>query len=120
MRRVPLTLVALMLAGLTLTGCGAGEPEVGPEPTPEAGRIELTFEGDDAPPTERVEVEPGEEVELVIRSDDAGELHVHSDPEQVLSYAAGTTTLKLTIDEPGVVDVERHEPQALVLQLEVG
>ena len=43
----------------------------------------------------------------------------HSDPEQTFPYAAGTTTLKLTIDEPGVVDIERHEPEALVLQLEV-
>ena len=115
-----LMLAGLTLAGLTLTGCGADEPEVGPESTPEAGRIELTFEGDDAPPTERAQVEPGEEVELVIKSDEPGELHVHSEPAQVLAYAAGTTTLKLTIDEPGVVDVERHEPEALVLQLEVG
>ncbi|MGZ5399599.1 MAG: hypothetical protein ACXWDL_13310 [Nocardioides sp.] len=105
---------------LMVTGCGSDEPEVGSGPTPEPGRIELTFEGDDAPPTERVQVEPGEEIELVIRSDDAGELHVHSEPGQILPYAAGTTSLKLTIDAPGVVDVERHEPEALVLQLEVG
>lgn len=119
MRRVPLVATVLTTL-LMLTGCGSDEPEVGTEPTPESGRIELTFEGADAPTTERVSVEPGEEVELVIKSDEAGELHVHSEPEQVLEYAAGTTTLKLTIDEPGVVDVERHEPEALVLQLEVG
>ena len=34
----------------------------------------------------------GEEVELVVKSDEPGELHVHADPEQVLEYAAGTTT----------------------------
>ena len=62
----------------------------------------------------------GEEIEIVIKSDEAGEPHVHSEPEQVLEDAAGTTNLTLTIDEPGVVDVERHEPEALVLQLEVG
>jgi hypothetical protein len=44
---------------------------------------------------------------------------VHSDPEQTIDYKAGTTTASLTIDRPGVVEVERHEPEALVLQLEV-
>ena len=119
MRRVPLVATVLTTL-LLLTGCGSDEPEVGTELPPESGRIELTFEGADAPPSERVSVELGEEVELVIKSEEAGELHVHTDPEQTLEYAAGTTTLTLTIDEPGVVDVERHEPEALVLQLEVG
>lgn len=119
MRRVPLVATVLTTL-LMLAGCGSDEPEVGSEPTPEPGRIELTFEGNSAPPTERVQIEAGEEIELVIKSDEAGELHVHSDAEETLPYAAGTTTLKLTIDEPGVVDIERHEPEALVLQLEVG
>ena len=119
MRRVAL-LATVLTTLLMLAGCGSDEPEIGADPTSESGRIELTFEGEDAPPTERVSVEPGEEIELVIKSDEAGELHVHTDPEKTLEYAAGTTTLKLTIDEPGVVDVERHEPEALVLQLEVG
>lgn len=119
MRRVAL-LVTVVITLLSLAGCGSDGPEAPPGPTPDSARIELTFEGDDAPRTERVSVESGEEIELVIKSDEPGELHVHTDPEQVLEYAAGTTTLKLTLDEPGVVDVERHEPEALVLQLEVG
>ena len=119
MRRVALvaTVVATLL---TLAGCGSYGAEDEPDGSTDPNRIELTFEGDDAPATERVSVEPGEELELVIKSDEAGELHVHSEPEEVLEYAAGTTTVKLTIDQPGVVDVERHEPEALVLQLEVG
>ena len=117
-RVVPLATVLTTL--LMLAGCGSDEPELGTEPTSESGRIELTFKGEDAPPTERVSVEPGEEIELVIKSDEPGELHVHTDPEKTLDYEAGTTNLTLTIDEPGVVDVERHEPEALVLQLEVG
>lgn len=112
-------LVAMLTMLLTVAGCGSGEPQDGPSPTPGSGRIELTFEGEEAPPTERVQVDPGEEIEIVIKSDQAGELHVHSEPAQVLAYAAGTTSLKLTIDQPGVVDIERHEPPALVLQLEV-
>ena len=118
MRRV--VLVATVLTTLlTLAGCGSDEPETDPGDGASPTRIELTFEGEDAPATERVPVEVGQPVELVVKSDRAGELHVHSDPEQTLEYAAGTTTVRITIDSPGVVDVERHEPEALVLQLEV-
>jgi len=112
-------LATVLTTLLSLAGCGSDEPKEGAKPTPDSARIELTFEGEEAPATERVQVERGEEIEIVIKSDDAGELHVHAESEEVLEYAAGTTTLKLTLDQPGVVDVERHEPEALVLQLEV-
>jgi len=138
-RRIALLASALTLA-LTLAGCGSDEPA--PEPTdptssstpetpdettdetsepsePEVREIEIEFEGDQAPEVERIQIAVGETVELVVTSDQPGELHVHSDPEQTLAYDAGTTRLSLTIDRPGVVEVERHEPEALVLQLEV-
>ena len=54
-----------------------------------------------------------------MKADEPGELHVHSSPEQELEYGAGTTTLKLTLDQPGVVDVESHDPKAVIVQLEV-
>jgi hypothetical protein len=138
-RRIALLASALTLA-LTLAGCGSDEPTPEPaDPTssstpetpdettdestepsePEVREIEIEFEGDQAPEVERVQVAVGETVELVVTSDQPGELHVHSDPEQTLAYDAGTTRLPLTIDRPGVVEVERHEPEALVLQLEV-
>jgi hypothetical protein len=109
------TVLATLLAG---SGCGSEEPAQSTGGSPD--RIELDFEGDDAPPLERVEMRPGEEVELVITSDEPGQLHVHSVPEETVDYTAGTTTVTLTVDQPGVVDVERHEPEQLVLQLEVG
>lgn len=115
--------LALIAAGLatllTLTSCGSEEPAGTGTGEGSSERIELVFEGGEAPPTERVPVEAGAEVEIVIKSDEAGELHVHSDPEQTLTYGSGTTTVKVTVDEPGIVDIERHDPPALVLQLEV-
>ncbi len=136
MRRIALLASALTLA-VTLAGCGSDEPT--PEPTdptssstpqetpdettepsePDVREIEIAFEGGQAPAVERVQLAVGEKVVLLVTSDQPGELHVHSDPEQTLAYGTGTTRLPLTIDRPGVVEVERHDPEALVLQLEV-
>ncbi|GAA1476437.1 hypothetical protein GCM10009623_08830 [Nocardioides aestuarii] len=119
MRRVAL-LATVLTTLLALSGCGSDDPD--PDSgsgSTDSGRIEVTFEGDEAPEVQRVPVAVGEKVEIVIKSDQPGELHVHSDPEEELDYEEGTTTLTVTIDQPGVVDIERHEPEALVLQLEV-
>lgn len=117
MRRAALA-GAVLATLLALTGCGSDEPAQSSSGDPD--RIELDLGGDEAPELERVELEPGEEVELVITADEAGELHVHSVPEQTIEYGSGTTTVTISIDQPGVVDVERHHPAQLVLQLEVG
>jgi hypothetical protein len=44
---------------------------------------------------------------------------VHSTPEQEIAFEKGTTTEKLTIDKPGIVDVEDHELEQVIVQLEV-
>ena len=72
------------------------------------------------PNGERVEVEVGQEIELVVTADEPGEIHVHSTPEQELAYGDGTTTLDdRRIDKPGVVDVESHDLEQVIVQLEV-
>ncbi|WP_107767752.1 hypothetical protein [Nocardioides terrigena] len=89
-------------------------------PEPERPTIEITFEGDTVTPNgERVAVPLGEEIDLVITADAPGELHVHSTPEQELAYEAGTSTLPLVIDQPGIVEVESHDLELVVVQLEV-
>ena len=115
MRRAALVVTAL----LTLLHLGACSEEPAAQQPSGSDSVMLTFEGGEAPPVERVEVGVGEEIELVVKADEGGTLHVHSDPEQELEYGPGTTTLKLTVDQPGVVDVESHELEATVLQLEV-
>jgi hypothetical protein len=112
-------LATVLTTLLALTGCGSEDPAPSPGEGTGNGQIEVTFEDGEVPEVQRVPVDVGEKVEIVIKSDQAGELHVHSDPEQELEYEAGTTTLTVTVDQPGVVDIERHEPEALVLQLEV-
>ena len=119
MRRPAAALAALVLGLTAVAGCGDDEEPTGGQNAD--GTIEITIaDGEVSPNGERVDVEPGEEIELEVTSDVAGELHVHATPEQELAYDEGTTTLTLTIDEPGVVDVEDHELGVVIVQLEVG
>ena len=147
-RLAPLATILLLTLGVTACGDDtASEPESDSSPTtsapsspsesagedatstpsdstqtPEAERptIEITFEGGTVTPNgERVAVPMGQEIDLVITADRPGELHVHSTPEQELSYEAGTSTLPLVIDQPGIVEVESHDPALVIVQLEV-
>lgn len=96
---------------------GAEEPpNVEDEPT----TIEVTIDGQQITPNgKRIEVAVGEPMRFRVKSDRAGELHVHSNPEQTLDYPKGTSTSELTIDNPGIVDVEGHESETVIVQLEV-
>jgi hypothetical protein len=44
---------------------------------------------------------------------------VHSSPEQEIEFDKGTSTKELTIDQPGIVDVEDHALEQVIVQLEV-
>ncbi|MBD3944402.1 hypothetical protein IEZ24_02140 [Nocardioides ganghwensis] len=82
--------------------------------------VTVTREGDSFTPNgERVELGVDQTLVLTIDADEAGELHVHSTPEQDISYEAGASEHEITIDRPGVVEVESHDPDLIVLQLEV-
>lgn len=82
--------------------------------------VTISIEGDRITPAgDRVEVARDEVVTLELTSDRAGELHVHSKPEQFVEFDAGTSMHKLVISAPGVVDVEEHESGHVVVQLEV-
>ena len=81
--------------------------------------IEITFTGDKVVPSgERVAVEVDQEVTLRVTADAAGEIHVHSEPEQEFTYAEGTTDIQLQLDRPGVVEVESHDLELVIVQLE--
>jgi hypothetical protein len=92
-----------------------------PSPTDEAGTVvAISIKGDRITPGgDRIEVDRGEVVTLEITSDRAGELHVHSKPEQYVEFDAGTSTHELVIGAPGVADIEDHETGFVIVQLEV-
>jgi hypothetical protein len=136
-------LAAAALAALVLAGCGESDepttaeqpaasetpasesPSATEEPTEETSppapeAIEIEIEGDRIEPNGmRVKVAAGEPITLEVESDRPAELHVHSSPEQVLEVKKGESTISLTIERPGIVDVEEHETGKVVLQLEV-
>jgi hypothetical protein len=110
--------LTVIVVSLTLTGCGNNDSG-GDTTSPKT--IEVTFQGDTVSPNgERVEVTHGQDVTLHVTADKPGEIHVHSTPEQELEYDAGETTLTIKdLDQPGVVDVESHTLEKVIVQLEV-
>lgn len=144
-RRTAATVSVLVLT-LGLAACGEDEPATGaPEPTtsataespaatpteepedtpsaePEDDRIVLEAQIRDGriePNAQRVKVPLGEEITLVITSDTTGELHVHSRPEQYIDLEPGKTTARITIEAPGLIEVEEHDTGILIWSLQV-
>lgn len=110
---------AVLISGAllaTVTACGEDQ-----EPsTDEAVVIDITIaDGEVDPSGDRVDVGAGQPVDLVVTADEAGSLHIHSDPEQELAFEAGTKTFPIQIDRPGVVAIESHELDQVIVQLEV-
>lgn len=75
--------------------------------------------GEVDPAGDRVKATAGERITFVITSDAPGEMHVHSTPEHSIDIEPGTTKKSITIDQPGVVEAELHDPEVVVVQLEV-
>lgn len=121
MRRTVASLAVLLSTLTALTACGGSDSPDEKDSGSGPQVIEVTVEGDSITPNgERVEVAVGQDVELDVTADAPGEIHVHSDPEQELEYAAGESTVTIVgIDKPGIVDVESHTLDKVIVQLEV-
>jgi len=106
-------LAALVLGSASLSACSDDEP-TGPV------TIEITFsDGEVTPLGETVDAQVGEPITLKVTADEAGEIHVHSTPEQEIAYDEGTSEHELVIDKAGVVEVESHDLDATIVKLEV-
>jgi hypothetical protein len=82
--------------------------------------VNVTIQGDSVTPSgDRIDAKVGEPVTINVTSDREGELHVHSTPEQELKYGVGKTTLQVTVATPGVVDIEDHVADVVIVQLQV-
>ncbi|MBE7323815.1 hypothetical protein IEQ44_04025 [Nocardioides sp. Y6] len=108
-----------MVASLALGACSGEAEETADGDDPQVIQVSIT-DDEVTPMGERFEVGAGEPFTVEITSDREGALHVHSTPEQEWEFSADeTTVIDATIDQPGVVEVEMHDPDLVVLQLEV-
>jgi hypothetical protein len=140
MRKKLVIPAALAAAALTLTGCSddssgsshaehshSAEPSESPSGAAsspsakaEGTSIDITIkDGKVTPNGDRVKAKVGEPVTLHIDADEPGEIHVHSTPEQEIEFDEGTSTKRLTIKAPGIVDVEDHKLEQVIVQLQV-
>ncbi|MFI5626185.1 hypothetical protein ACIA03_22180 [Nocardioides sp. NPDC051685] len=82
--------------------------------------LTVTIDGEEVSPNaEEIDLGTGEKLLVEIDSDRAGELHVHSAPEQLIEYAEGTTNGEIVVNTPGTVEVEDHDTGAVVALIEV-
>ncbi|MBB2985426.1 hypothetical protein [Terracoccus luteus] len=83
-------------------------------------RLEVSITGTTVTPAPaQVDLAVGETLELVVTSDHDDELHAHGFEAEAQLKAGVPTTLRLTGAEPGVYEVETHEPALLLLNLAV-
>ena len=120
MRRTTALVSALLLTLLSLTACSNDSGSTGSTGSGGKVTIDITVKnGKVTPHGDRVKAKVGQPVTLNIDADTSGEIHVHSSPEQEIEFDKGTSTKELTIDQPGIVDVEDHALEEVIVQLEV-
>ena len=136
-RKIVLVGAPLAALGLLLGGCGssssgkaAASQEAGQEltaspnpsasPAPGAKVIAVTVTQDSVQPAgDQIQVKVNQPVVLDIDATTAGELHVHSSPEKHIAFPAGKSQVSFTIDRPGIIEVEDHALNKLIVKLEV-
>jgi plastocyanin len=119
-RRTLAVLVVLVVTALSLTACSSSDSSNGGGSSSGGTTVDITIKnGTVSPKGDRLKVKAGDPVTLKIDSDRAGEIHVHSTPEQHIDFPKGSSTKKLTIDTPGIVDVEDHALDVVIVQLQV-
>jgi hypothetical protein len=84
-------------------------------------RIQITERnGSIQPRGDTVRAGTGEPVVLVVDSDAADEIHVHSEPDHEFMVNAGhKQTFRFSIGDPGTYEVESHGLDVVIVKLQV-
>jgi hypothetical protein len=96
-------------------------PTTTPSPSEPAGpMLAVEIQGETVRPNAvEIRLDVGEPLAMTFDTDRAGELHVHSKPEQYVEFEAGTSTRELVVETPGSVKIEEHDTGAVVAVVEV-
>lgn len=123
-RGLPYAVCILALAGAAAcssaspTG-GSGAP-TGVVSTGTVQRLEVTVTGTTVTPAPaQIDLPVGSTLELVVTADHDDEVHAHGFEVEAPLEAGVPTTLRLTAREPGVYEVETHEPALTLLSVAV-
>jgi hypothetical protein len=120
MRRFLATAVVVTCALAGLSACSDDDDGGSKGSDADPKTIKVRFEdGKVTPNGDRVGVEVGQQVVFIVAADEAGEIHIHSEPEQELAYDEGEKEFKVEFDKPGLVTVESHNLDQVIVQLEV-
>jgi hypothetical protein len=118
-RRLVAAIALVLLTATTVAGCGSSSSSSsGPLPTKV---IDITVNGSSVTPNgDRIQVAVGQRIEFDVTADAPGEIHVHSSPEQEFEYDKGSSTIDVKpIAAPGIITVESHTLNKVILQLQV-
>lgn len=121
MRRILATVAVVTCTLGSVTACGDDDDGGSNGSDAEPKIIKIRFaDGKVTPNGESVEVDAGQPIEFVVAADEPGEIHIHSEPEHELSYGEGEEEFPaIEFDKPGVVVVESHDLEQVIVQLEV-
>ena len=128
----------LAVAGLLTVGCG-GSGSDAPSATPTTStanpsdlpndqappqQLRLTVMirngGEVTPTNEQLTAKVGEPIRILVHSEVATELHVHANPERTYQIEPKPNqAFQFTVDVPGKVDVELHDPNRLIATITV-
>jgi hypothetical protein len=98
-------------------GSSSGSPSPAAEQATEIA-VAVT-DGKVEPKPRRVEVDKDSQVRLIVTSDVDDELHVHGYEVEADLEAGRPTTVEFVADQSGIFEVETHESDLELLQLEV-
>ncbi len=120
MRRIlTAAVLACTLTGVSACGDDGDGGATGSDADPKVVKIRFS-DGKVTPNGDRIDVEVGQPVEFIVAADEPGEIHIHSDPEHELIYGEGEEAFPaIEFDKPGVIVVESHNLEQVVVQLEV-
>ncbi len=132
-RTAGVAIPALALTALLLAGCSSGSSSGSASTAAPAGASTSASASEPAytvtvvgktvtgVPT-RITVSPGEKVKLVVTADRTSELHVHAADPEVETHTQTGQPVTVEFDakkEPGLYEVEMHEPDLLLFQVQV-